>query len=311
MKNKEKNFISAVVYVKNAEKTIFDFFNKINKVFEGNFFKYEIIFVNDGSVDHSIEIIKEQAKKTANGSISIINMSYIEGKELSMNAGLDLAIGDFIFEFENTVIDYSIETIMEIYRKCLEGYDIVNASSTSKRKFSSKLFYGIFNKYASLEYKIDTDTFKIISRRTVNRINAMNKTIPYRKAILANCGLKMTTIKYDAINEAKINYDKKTKKEREKNALDSLILFTDVSYKFTILMIVVFMILTLVAAGYTTYTFLMNNPIKGWTTTMLYLSFGFLGIFFVLAIIIKYLAVIINLVFKKTNYLIESIEKIN
>ena len=238
-------------------------------------------------------------------------MSYTQGKELSMIAGLDLSIGDFVYEFDTTIIDYPLETIFNIYIKSLEGYDIVNASANSKRNFTSKWFYKIFNKYSYYQYKLDTETFRILSRRTINRINAMNKTIPYRKAALANSGLKMETLKYEQLINVKNNYDKNTRKERGNNAIDALILFTDVGYKFTIFMIFVFIFLTALVSIYTIYTFISKNPIQGWTTTMLFLSFGFLGLFSILAIIIKYLSIIINLIFKKTNYLVESIEKIN
>ena len=63
MKNKEKNFISAVVYVRNAEKTIKKFIESITESLSKNFLKYEIILVNDGSTDDSIKMIKEASKK--------------------------------------------------------------------------------------------------------------------------------------------------------------------------------------------------------------------------------------------------------
>lgn len=311
MNNKEKIFISAIVYVKNSSKTISNFFDILIKVLNDNFFKYEIIFVNDGSLDNSVEIIKNKAKNIQSGSISIINMSYNEGKELSMNSGLDFSIGDFIYEFDSTIIDYPIETIINAYKKVLEGYDIVNVSSNSKRKLTSKIFYEIFNRCSPYQCKIDTETFRIISRRTINRINSINKTIPYRKAVFASSGLKMTTLKYNTLSSKKKDFDEKTRKEKSNNATEALILFTNIGYKFTICMIFIFIILTLFAGSYTVYTFINKNPIQGWTTTMLFLSFGFLAIFLILAIIIKYLSIIINLVFKKSNYLIESIEKIN
>ena len=163
----------------------------------------------------------------------------------------------------------------------------------------------------SHQYKIDTDTFRILSRRAINRIHSMNKTIPYRKAIYANCGLKMSTIYYDAISSKKTKLNKRQKKEREKNAIDSLILFTDVSYKFSIVMSVIMMLVTAIVAIYAICIFLSSNPMEGWTTTMLFLSFGFFGIFAILAIVIKYLSIIVNLIFKKSKYIVESIDKIN
>lgn len=311
MKNKEKNFISAVVYVRNVENIISEFIEKLNKVLDEHFLKYEIILVNDGSIDDSVKKIKDASKKIKNASISIINMSHYQGKELAMNAGLDLSIGDFVYEFDTVVIDYDLNTIFDAYKKSLEGYDIVNITSNSKRRTTSAVFYKIFNKYSNYQYKIDTETFRLLSRRAINRVNAINKTVPYRKAVLANCGLKLTTITYKPNSKIKIEFDRYTVKEREKNAFDALILFTDVSYKVAMWVIFILILIILSVITYTVYTFITNNPISGWTSTILFLSFGFLGIFVILAMILKYLQVIVNLVFKKTNYLVESIEKLN
>lgn len=310
MINKEKNFISAVVYVNNDEKNIKEFLEILNNVLNDNFLKYEIICVNDCSTDNTVNEIKKLAN-TNNSKITIVNMSFYQGKELAMNAGIDIAIGDFVYEFDTTVIDYDINTVIEIYKKSLEGFDIVNATSNKKRYKTSSLFYKIFNKFSNNQYKIDTDTFRILSRRAINRIHSMNKTIPYRKAIYANCGLKMDTIYYNTIFNQKTKLNKRQKKEREKNAIDSLILFTDVSYKFSIVMSIIMMLVTVVVAIYAIYIFLSSNPMEGWTTTMLFLSFGFFGIFAILAIVIKYLSIIVNLIFKKTKYIVESIDKIN
>lgn len=314
MKNKEKNFISAVVYVNNNEKNVRSFLEKINKTLSENFLKYEIICVNDASTDNTVNEIKKVSEDIANSnssaSITIINMSYYQGKELSMNAGIDIAIGDFVYEFDSITMDYDINLIIDVYNKSLEGYDIVNATSDNKRRKTSTIFYKLFNKFSNNQYKIDTETFRILSRRGINRIQSINKTIPYRKAIYANCGLKLATIQYKAITKGRESLAKKEKKEREKNAIDTLILFTDISYKFSIAMTVLMMILTILIAIYAIYIFISSNPIEGWTTTMLFLAFGFFGIFAIFAIVIKYLSIIVNLIFKKSKYIVESIDKV-
>lgn len=310
MVNKEKNFISAVVYVNNDEKNIKEFLEKLRGELSNNFLKYEIICVNDCSTDNSVEEIKKITMDDGNSSITIVNMSFYQGKELAMNAGVDIAIGDFVYEFDSAVMDYSESTIMDVYKKSLEGYDIVNASSNKRRHKTSALFYKIFNKFSNNQYKINTETFRILSRRAINRIHSMNKTIPYRKAIYANCGLKLDTILYNSVSTKKEKLDKRARKEREKNAIDSLILFTDISYKFSIIMSIIMMLITVAVAVYAIYIFFSSNPMEGWTTTMLFLSFGFFGIFAIMAIVIKYLSIIVNLIFKKSKYIVESIDKI-
>ena len=138
--NKEKNFVSAVVYVHNSEQYIVKFLENIINVFEEKFEHSEIICVNDYSDDDSTKIIKEMSSQAVSTSMSLVNLSYYHGIELAMNAGLDLSIGDFVYEFDSTFVDYNADEIMSIYKKALEGYDIVSASPNRKEKISSRSF---------------------------------------------------------------------------------------------------------------------------------------------------------------------------
>ena len=306
--NKEKNFISAVIYVHNNDNEVRETLHKINDILSSNFEKYEIICVNDYSTDKSINKIKEFASNVEGTVISILNMSYYQGLELSMGAGVDLAIGDFVFEFDSTCIDYSVETIMDVYYKSLQGFDIVSAVPKKKMKKSSKLFYNLFNGYSNNPNKLKTETFRILSRRAINRVHSMNKTIPYRKAIYANCGLKINSVLYTCIKNDKGN--KGDNVTRKNVAIESLILFTDIAYKIAIFMTFIMMIGILTVGIYTVVVFLKQQPVAGWTTTMLFLSVAFLGVFAIMAVIIKYLSIVVDLTFKKQKYMIESIEKI-
>ncbi len=307
--NKEKNFISAVIYVHNNEKHIKTFLEKINDALSKNFEKYEIICVNDKSTDNSIEEIKKIGS-TIDGIIQIVNMSYYQGLELSMNAGVDLSVGDFVYEFDNIILDYDLDVIMQVYNEALNGYDIVSATSNKKRRITSSIFYSIFNKSFKGMYPIHTETFRILSRRAINRVKTLNATIPYRKVAYANCGLKLNSVQYESINNTSLKFSKEVHKARKSLGIDSLILFTDVAYKFSISMAFIMMLLTLVTGIYTVLIFLNSKPIAGWTTTMLLLSVAFFGTFAILTIIIKYLTIVIDLIFRKQQYLIESIEKI-
>lgn len=309
--NKEKNFISAIVYVNNNENTLKKLLTKIENVLNENFNKYEIICVNDMSTDNSLKIIKEFASDVKNQKVSVINMSYYHGLEKSMEAGVDLAIGDFVYEFDNIYDDFDEGIIKEVYDECLKGYDIVSASSNSTQISSSKMFYKLFNKYANLEYKLQTETFRILSRRAINRVNSINNNITYRKAVYANCGLKMLNIKYNSNYNVKRFISKEHHSNRKNTAINSLILFTNVGYKFSLLLSMLMLIATLLVAIYTTFVFISKNPVQGWTTTMLFLSFGLFGMFSLMTIAIKYLDILIDLMFKRKNYLIESIDKLN
>ena len=137
----------------------------------------------------------------------------------------------------------------------------------------------------------------------------MSDTIPFRKAVYANCGLKSAGIEYKLLKQ--IPHTVSREREQQKNtAINALILYTNVSYKFAMGIVGVIALCTILTAAYTIYIYYTGQPVKGWTTTMLFLSFGFFAITSILAIIIKYTALILDIVFKKQKYIIESIEKI-
>lgn len=310
MGNREKNFVSAVIYVHNAGNRIEGFLKAVIDVLEDNFDHSEIICVNDNSTDDSLEIIKTVSRFATSTSISVVNMSYFHGLEAAMNAGVDLSIGDFVFEFDNTVLDFNKAEIMKIYHRSLQGYDIVSAVPDRKERFSSRLFYLVFDKFTNLSYQMRTENFRILSRRVINRISSMNKTVPYRKAIYASQGLKTDAVIYKPADVGKLKQDKQERGYRLGLAVDSLILFTELGYRFSMVMTVLMMFLSAFMIVYSIVIFATANPVAGWTTTILFLSVAFFGLFGILTIVIKYLQLLVNLVFRRKHYSYEGIEKL-
>lgn len=310
MGNKESNFVSAVIYVHNAENRIEDFLNMIIEVMEENFEHTEIICVNDASDDGSLDRIRKMSAAVSSASISIINMSYFHGLEMAMNAGVDLAIGDFVYEFDNTVLDFDKNEIMKIYDRSLEGYDIVNASPDIKEKLTSKLFYKMFDKFTDFSYKLSTESFRILSRRVINCISSMNRTIPYRKVAYLNNGLKTDNMKYPVRKLVNAVSDNREKSYRIGLAINSLLLFTEVGYRFSMFMTMLMMLMSVFMLIYSIAAYLLIHPVAGWTTTILFLSVVFFGLFGILTIIVKYLQLLVDLVFKRKHYSYESIEKL-
>lgn len=311
VKDKEKNFVSAVVYVHNRENTIKASLKQINDVLNEHFLKYEIICVNDASYDDSASVIKEFGEKYLDCPLSIVNMGFFQGVEMSMNAGVDLSIGDFVFEFDSDIIDFEPSLIMDIYYHSLKGYDIVSATADGKKRLSSSLFYKLFNKSAKTQYKLSTESFRILSRRAINRVHALSKTIPYRKALYANCGLKMDTVHYKPNNSSRSDSSNKQSDTRLETALDSLMLFTNIGYRASMILTIIMILATVGIGIYTILVYALGHPVPGFTTTMLVLTGSFFGVFAILTIIIKYLSLLVNLIFKKQRYLVESIEKIS
>jgi dolichol-phosphate mannosyltransferase len=139
----------------------------------------------------------------------------------------------------------------------------------------------------------------------------MNKTVPYRKAIYASTGLKTDTIIYKPLSDKNhISTDKSERKYRKGLAVDSLLLFTELGYRLSIAMTVLMMFISVFVLIYSVVIFATAHPVAGWTTTILFLAVAFFGLFGILTVIIKYLQLLVNLVFKRKQYSFESIEKL-
>lgn len=306
MINKQKSFVSAVIYVHNNEDNISDFLRTVYGVFSNNFERSEIICVNDASSDRSVNFIKETSEDFVNCSTSIVHMSFFQGVEKSMNAGVDIAIGDYVFEFDSCIQDYNDDLIMDVFNKSLEGYDIV-AAKPKKKKIPSLLFYKLYNSLSKSPQSISTEVFKLISRRAINRINVLSKTVPYRKAVYANSGLSFFSVEYSPNGSKKEN---KRTRGRINVALSVLILFTDVAYKIATILSVAMILATVATAIYAVIVYISQNPVPGFTPLILVMTLSFSAVFAIFAIIIKYLSIITDLVFINLNYVVGDVEKV-
>ncbi len=304
--NKEKNFASAVVYCYNDAQTIGDFLDNLDKVLSENFLKYEIIVANDHSSDESVEIIKRFAAHKADKVISILNMSHTQGVEAAMNAGVDLAIGDFVYEFDFAYSDFDWNMLMKVYYHSLKGYDIVSARSEIKPQITSRVFYALFNKYSQLENQIGRESFHILSRRAINRIHSVTLNIPFRRASYVYCGLAIDSIVYKPINKVL----RKEYGDRRAVAVETLVLYTDVAYRTSKWLAIIMMLSSILVSIITMYYSFSNVSISGYLLTILFMGIGFCGVFTVLAMVLKYLQTLVGLSFRTKKYLFESIEKL-
>ena len=225
-----------------------------------------------------------------------------------MQAGVDLAIGDFVFEFDSTIMDYDPDLIMRIYDHALHGFDIVSCGRERMRT-SSKLFYSVYNRHSGTQYMLKSESFRILSRRAINRVHSMSVHLPYRKALYSNCGLKADHIHYKKPSQSRAGR-LQTLKNPHDTALTTLILFTNVAYKITLWFSLLAMLVTLGTVGYVVAIYFTGTPVEGYTTMMLLMSGAFFAVFAVLSVVIKYLSVLCGLVFNKQRYVIESVDKL-
>lgn len=309
---KEKNFVSCIVYLHNEGSAVREFLQKICGVMRESFEKFEIVCVNDGCVDDTVEQVKaflsEEEHKPV---VSLINLSYYQGVESAMNAGGDLAVGDFLFEFDSCLPDFPSSLIMEVYHRALEGYDVVAAAPRFGVPLTSRLFYLVYNWSSRYRGKIRQERFRVVSRRAVNRVNQMNTYIPYRKAMYMNCGLKTDTICYDNKESARKSRNREERGSRSTLAADTLIIFTSVLEKLSLTVSVVLFGALLIMFGYLIFSIFSEvRPVEGWLSIMSLMSFGFFMISVMLTLILKYLSLILNISFRRQRYVIEGVEKL-
>lgn len=309
---KEKKFISLVVYLHNVEEYIEYFFDKILPVCHAHFQEFEIVCVDDGCTDATVEKLRAYIENNqVKAMVNVVHMSFFQGLESAMNAGRDIAIGDFVYEFDDVFVDYEPDMLLKVYEKLLEGNDIVAARSKGKLRLTSKLFYAMYNSTSRAKGKIGPETFRIVSRRAINRIKSMGQYIPYRKAVYMNCGLKNATIAYESKDKDARVKNKIVTGERTSLALDSFIYFTNAMEKVSAFISGLFLFLTVGMGIYVISDFFNSDkPVEGWLSTMSFLALGFFGVFALLTIILKYLSVMLNLIFRQQRYLVADIEKV-
>lgn len=311
MNDAVKAFVSAVVYVHDSEATLLEFLEAIRTELVKNFSSVEMICVNDGSTDGSADVVRKVANLHNDVVCTLINLGSYQGREAAMRAGVDLAIGDYVIEFDDPILDFNPSTIRDLYDKLVQGFDIVGAAPAAKRRLTSKLFYKAINSSKAIANELDTERFRILSRRALNRVESSSQTIPYRKALYANSGLPQAIVVYQPLDGANAKTSKSQAKDdyRVDVAVEAMVLFTKTGYRISLGLAGFMMAVALFMVVYSIVCFASGITVAGWTTTILFLAFALFGLFGILAIVIKYLQIIVNLVFKKKSYTFESIER--
>ena len=236
MNVKEKNFISAVVYLHNDGARAVEFCRAASAELDAHFAQYELVVVDDACTDDTVEQLRAWGREQT-APLTILRMSMYHGLENAMNAGLDAAIGDYVYEFDSTELCYPAELIFKAYQTALQGSDIVSVCPRTVRGGSS-LFYKVFNAHSQSAYRLRTDAFRLVTRRAINRVHASSAHLPYRKAAYAASGLKMTDLEFDGRLTVK-------SKGRFNLALDSLALYTNAGFKASMTITLCMLVLAL------------------------------------------------------------------
>ena len=160
---------------------------------------YEIVFVNDGSRDNTLEVLL-QAKKRYN-HIRILNLSRNFGKEAALTAGLEHAKGEAVVAID-TDLQHPPQIIEQFVKKWQEGYDVVVGKRLSRtgehplKKVAAKLFYTLHNKISDIEIPADIGDFRLMSRKVVDALKQLPENQRFMKGIFAWVGFKTAVVEY-------------------------------------------------------------------------------------------------------------------
>ena len=302
IKNLEQNYISVIIVVNDEKKDIIEKINKINDILKNSFKNSEILIVDNTSKKINFGILKESKINH-----TIIKLPIKHSNQSALNAGVAMAIGDYIVEIEDISFDIDYNQIVDLYKKSQEGNDFVFLTP-KQSKWSSKIFYKILNRSFKnmFEADISSSVMTLSSRRGQNKIVEVGKRIINRNVAYVLSGLKSSSIFIDIKYRNKRNFSSNLML-----MFDTLIYYTDVVMLFSQQLSFIFFILFGLGAVYSIVQKLFFDIVKGWASIFTLTSLGFFGIFFILSIMIRYLHHILRNSLNSKDYIFGSIEKNN
>jgi glycosyltransferase involved in cell wall biosynthesis len=300
-----KVILSIIVPFFNEEKGIKEFHNNLLESLNW-IEKYEIIFINDGSTDHTLQLIKEMAESD---NLKYLSFSRNFGHQSAITAGINYAEGDYIIIMDGDGQDPP-ELLRDLYEKAIDGYDVVYAKRRKRKgesffkKATATIFYRLLKKLTSVEIPVDTGDFRIISRRIKLEFEKMNETNKFIRGMVSWVGYKQTYIEYDRA-ERKIGETKFGFSKMFNFAVDGLTSFSTVPLKLILYLGVITSVISFLLIIIALLTFLFGQTVRGWTSMQISILF-FSGIqLFSLGLIGQYLGRIFDEVRKRPYYIVE------
>lgn len=208
--------ISILIPAYNEEEVLRHLYERLAKLAgETKHYDFEFLFVNDGSRDRTLEMIKEYTK--TDERIAYVNLSRNFGKEIAMIAGLDHVTGD-----ATVIIDADLQDPPELIPQMItyweEGFDDIYARRRSRageswlKKITSEMYYKFLQKSTTIPIQRDTGDFRLLSRRCVEALREFRESQRNAKGIFSWIGYRKKEILYDrdprAAGQTKWNYFK-------------------------------------------------------------------------------------------------------
>jgi glycosyltransferase involved in cell wall biosynthesis len=189
--------LSVVVPAYNEEDVLPEFHKRLTDILATLPFSCEILYVNDGSSDTTLDVMKS----FRDPRVAVIDLSRNFGKEIALTAGLDHARGEAIVVIDADLQDPP-ELIPELVARWRDGYDVVYARRTARdgesflKKSSAKLFYRFIQGVSRVRIPEDTGDFRLLSRRAVEALKQLRETHRFMKGLFAWIGYPQIAVNY-------------------------------------------------------------------------------------------------------------------
>lgn len=310
MKTKQ---IDIVVPCYNESGNISVLYEAIQKVFSEKSlenYAYNLIFVNDGSSDDSLEVLQMLSNEYEN--VKYISFSRNFGHQLAVKAGLDTAMGDAVISMDAD-LQHPPALIPELVKKWEEGNQVVATireyapDAANKIKKSSTYFYKILNLISDIEIKDGAADFRLLDKSVISVIRSMDENEPFLRGMIPWAGFRQIYIPYIA-QKRHSGETKYTLKKMLHLALAGVTAFSVKPLYFAVYLGFAFSILSILYIPYVIFSFINGTEISGWASLiMTIVFFGGLQL-----IILGIIGIYIGKIFKQTknrpNYIIQEIK---
>lgn len=263
-----KKLISIVISCYNEEEVLPVFYEEINRV--SNKMKdvdFEFLFVDDGSVDKTLSVIKNLVKKDKR--VKYISFSRNFGKEAAMNAGLNYSKGDYVSLMDADLQDPP-KMLIDMYQYIQDGYDVVATRRITRkgepkiRSVFSKMWYKLINKISDVEMVDGARDFRLMKRCVVDAILSLNEYNRYSKGIFSFVGFKTKYLDYENVKRV----SGKTKWSffgLVKYAMEGITSFSTVPLIISSLFGLLFCCIAVIAIIFIIIrTLMFGDPVGGW-----------------------------------------------
>ena len=306
--------VSLVIPMYYEEEVAEECYNRVTKVLSSlQDYTYEIVFINDGSKDKTLEILEGIAKKDIN--VKVISFARNFGHQCAVTAGLQFVTGDAI-----VIIDADLQDPPELIPDMLKLWENGNEVIYGKRKtrdgeskfklLTAKMFYQTLNALSDVDIPKDTGDFRLVDKKVVDVINSLPEHNKFLRGLFSWVGFKQTPFEY----ERKERFAGKTKyplKKMLKLASDGIISFSTKPLKIVGGLGILSMAISLLVLIYAILSFIFHwhNLTAGWTSLMVTMTFLSGIILISLWMIGEYIARIYDEVKQRPQYIID--RKIN